>query len=229
MAPRHAMAILHLAPAAGGDAPFLGRAAGILVPVEHDSGAFGSLLRRQRLAAADHRRSDLAARHHLEQAVDAPLRHVPARMGVDQPLGARRSEAIGNRPRRILRPTERALEAPARIGEGTQHDDGIERAQEGIAGAGILRGLARGGCRQIHGVEGSARVGLALGDLSAANEYRCPPVVHDLRCSPGSRRARCSQTATGQVNFECWAPRAEFAGQVGYTGASLPVGRKASP
>ena len=105
----HAVAVLHLAPAPSCDAPQFGFTAGILVPIQSEPGALGGFLRGERLSAADHCGADLAARHELEQAVDAPLRHVPARVGVDQSFGVSIAEAIGNGFRRILRAPERTL------------------------------------------------------------------------------------------------------------------------
>ena len=206
---RHAVAILHVAPAPRRDAPRLGLAAGILVPVELDLGALGGFLRGQRLAAADHRRADLAARHHLEQAVDAPLRHVPAGMGVDQPLGACVADTVGDRFGRVLRPPERALEAPAGIGEGAQHDDRIQRPQQRLAAVRILRGLARGGSRQVHGTERNARIALALRDLPAANEYRHLPVIHG-----GSRRLLDPSERRAELNARSRREAASTPGRI---------------
>src|SRR5262245_25348936 len=113
----HTVPIFHVAPTAGGHTPELRRATGILVPIEGQASSLGRLLGRQRLTAAHHGYADLTAPNHLAQAVDAPLRHVPAGMRVDEALHIAEIEPIGDRSRRVGGSAEGAFEAPARIGE----------------------------------------------------------------------------------------------------------------
>src|SRR5690606_21548247 len=106
---------LDVVPTARLDAPELRLAARVLIPVELQTTPFRRLLRRQRFAAGDERRADLAARDHLEQPVDAPLRHVAARPGVDQAPRRIRPEARRQRLRRIARTSEWRSKPPARV------------------------------------------------------------------------------------------------------------------
>ena len=168
---RHAMALFHVAPAALGHAPdFVRLTARIFRPVECELGALRGLLRGKRLATRDQRRLAVAAHDHLEEPVHAPLRHVTARMRVDEALGGSGTKAVRQRARRIVVSSERRGEAPARIGERADHHDRIERSQQCRTRTRILGSAARGIGRQIHGRVRPCRVLLALGDLPATDQ-----------------------------------------------------------
>jgi aspartate oxidase len=53
------------------------------------------LLRGKRFTTRDQSRINLAARDHVAQTIDAPLRHVSARVSVDQPSRIRRTKSGG--------------------------------------------------------------------------------------------------------------------------------------
>src|SRR6516164_11032879 len=81
----HTVPILHVTPSPLGDTPLLKRPSGVLIPIERQPGALGCLLCRQCLTTADHGSADFATRDHFKQPIDAPLRHVPAGMSVNEP------------------------------------------------------------------------------------------------------------------------------------------------
>src|SRR5262245_19693670 len=117
-------------------------------------------------------------------------------MGIDEAPDIAEVQPVGEGTWRIGGSAERAFEAPARIGERAQHDNGIERLQQRLATARIGGRLAGRGRREVHGIEGSGRVGVTLRDLSAADQDRRALVVHaTLPLSP-SRLTTVTANAT---------------------------------
>ena len=112
----HPVAIFNVGPATLADAPGLRRAAGRSRPVEHDVSPLRRFLGGQCLAAGDQRHIGLAAADRLAEPVDAPLRHVAARFGINKPRC--RGTQFGQQGcRRVFVRTERAGKAPTRIGK----------------------------------------------------------------------------------------------------------------
>ena len=109
----HPMAVLDVVPTARGNPPLFRLRIAVLIPVQREIRPLCRFLGSQRFATRNERAGGLSARHHLKQAVDAPLRHVAARMGVDEARRRRHPESTCKRSRWIGVTTKRTGETPA--------------------------------------------------------------------------------------------------------------------
>ena len=195
-----AMAVFGIRPAAPVNAPGGGAAARSVGPVQRHAAAHRSLLRGQGFGADHQRGADLAPRHAFGQAVDAPLRHVAAGLGVDELPRLRGAQALRDRLGRVARTTEGAGKAVAGVGKLADHDHAVQRPQQGRSGAAVVCRRAGGGGHQVQRRQRGARVRLSLRDLAAAHQHRHALVAAgagDHAHFPVHRGARFSMKASG--------------------------------